>query len=76
MVRKRSLPDDIFPCKDCVLIVRQRYADKRTKINDSMDTLLIYEGGEVIKREPVRKMSPGCRYCRGYFSYEMSLLSG
>ncbi len=42
------MKDDSFPCKDCVLIVRQRYADTRTKINDSMDTLLIYIGGEVI----------------------------
>ncbi len=74
MVQKQNPPDDIFPCKDCVLIVCQRYPDKRTKINDSMDTLLIYEGGEVIKREPIRKMSPGCRYCKGYFSYEMSFL--
>lgn len=74
MVRKTNLPNDVFPCKDCVLIVRQRYADKRTEINDSMDTLLICEGGEVIKREPIRKMSPGYRYCKGYFSYEMSLI--
>jgi len=74
MVRKTNLPDDIFPCKDCVLIVRQRYADKRTKINDSMDTLLIFQDGEVIKREPIRKMSAGCRHCKGYFYYEMSLI--
>jgi hypothetical protein len=74
MVQKQNPPDDIFPCKDCVLIVCQRYPDKRTKINDSMGTLLIYEGGEVIKREPIRKMSPGCRHCKGYFSYEMSFL--
>jgi len=39
-----------------------------------MDTLVIYEGGQVTKREPIRKMSPGCRYCKGYFSYEMSLI--
>jgi hypothetical protein len=39
-----------------------------------MDTLLIYEGGEIIKREPIRKMSPGCRYCKGYFSYEIALI--
>ena len=74
MVQKQNLPDDIFPCKDCVLIVRQRYADKRTEINDSMDTLLICEGSKVVKREPVRKMSAGCRYCKGYFSYEMGLI--
>ena len=74
MGQKQNLPDDIFPCKDCVLIVRQRYAGKRTEINDSMDTLLIYEGGEVIKREAVRKMTAGCRYCKGYFSYEMGLI--
>jgi hypothetical protein len=74
MVQKTNLPDDIFPCKDCVLIIRQRYPDKRTKINDSMDTLLIFEEGKVIEREPMRKMSPGCRYCKGYFSYEMSFL--
>ncbi len=71
---KPELPDDIFPCKDCVLIVRQRYTDKRTEINDSMDTLLIYEGGEVIKREPITKISLRCRHCKGYFSYEMSLI--
>ncbi len=59
--------------KDCVLIVRQRYADKRTEINDTMDTLLMCEGGEVIKREPVRKMSEGRRHCKGFFSYEMTL---
>jgi hypothetical protein len=70
MVQKQNPPDDIFPCKDCVFIVHQRYADKRTEINDSMDALLIFEGGEVIKRERIRKMSPGCRYCKGYFSYE------
>jgi len=70
MAQKANLPDDIFPCKDCVLIVRQRYADKRAEINDSMDALLIFEDGEVIKRERIRKMSPGCRYCKGYFSYE------
>jgi hypothetical protein len=74
MVQKTNLPDDIFPCKDCVLIIRQRYTGKRTKINDPMDALLIYEGGEVIKREPIREMSPGCRHCKGYFSYEMSLI--
>jgi hypothetical protein len=74
MARRRNLPDDIFPCKDCVFIVRQRYADKRTEINDSMDTLLIFEGGKVIKREPVSKMTAGCRHCKGYFSYEMSFL--
>jgi hypothetical protein len=74
MVQRQNLPDDIFPCKDCVLIVRRRYAKNKKKISDSMDTLLIYEGGEVIKRERIRKMSPGCRYCRGYFSYEMGLI--
>ena len=74
MVKKQKLPDDIFPCKDCVLIVHRRYAKNKKKISDSMDTLLIYEGGEVVKREPVRKMSPGYRHCKGYFSYEMSLI--
>ena len=74
MAQKQKLPDDIFPCKDCVLIVQRRYAKNRRKISDPMDTLLICEGGEVIEREPVRKMSSGCRYCRGYFSYEMSLI--
>ncbi len=74
LAQKKNLPVDIFPCKDCVVIVRQRYADKKTKINDSVDTLLIFEEDKVIKREPIRKMSPGCRHCKGYFSYEMSFL--
>jgi hypothetical protein len=39
-----------------------------------MDALLIYEGGEVIERDPITKMSPGCRHYKGYFSYEMSLI--
>jgi hypothetical protein len=74
MAKKTNLFDDSFPCRDCVLIVHQRYTGKGTKINDSMDTLLTYESGEVIKREPVKKMSPGCRYSKGTFSYEMSLI--
>ena len=74
MVQKQNLPDDIFPCKDCVLIVQRKYTGNKMEVSDSLDTLLIYEGGEVIKREPIKKMSPGCRYCKGYFSYEMSFL--
>ena len=74
MVQKQNLPDDIFPCKDCVLIVQRKYAKNKMEVNDSLDTLLIYKGSEVVKREPVRKMSPGCRHCKGYFSYEMSLI--
>jgi hypothetical protein len=72
--KKTNLPDDIFPCKDCVLLVHRRYAKNRREISDPMDTLLICEGGEVVKREPIRKMTPGCRYCKGYFSYEMGLI--
>jgi hypothetical protein len=74
MFQNTSFPEDIFPCTDCVLIVRQRYAGKRAKVNDSMDALLIFEEGEVIKRERIRKMTAGCRHCKGYFSYEMSFL--
>ena len=74
MVLRQNLPDDVFPCKDCVLIVRQKYAKNKIRVNDSLDTLLIYEGSKVVKREPVRKMSAGCRYCKGYFSYEMGLI--
>jgi hypothetical protein len=74
MVQKQNLPDDIFACKDCVLIVQRKYAKNKMEVNDSLDTLLIYKGSKVVKREPVRKMSPGCRYCKGYFSYEMGLI--
>ena len=74
MVQKQKLPDDIFPCKDCVLIVQRKYAKHKMEVIDSMDTLLIYEGGEIIKRKPIRKMTAGCRHCKGYFSYEMSFL--
>ena len=74
IAQRANFPDDIFPCKDCVLIVQRKYAKNRMEINDSMDTLLIYEGSKVIKREPIRKMSAGCRHCKGYFSYEMSLI--
>jgi hypothetical protein len=74
MVQRQNLPDDVFPCKDCVLIVHRKYPKNRMEVNDSLDTLLIYEGSKVVKREPVRKMSAGCRYCKGYFSYEMGLI--
>ena len=74
MVQKQNLPEDIFPCKDCVLIVHRKYTGNKMEVNDSLDTLLIYEGGEVIKREPIRKMSLRCRHCKGYFSYEISLI--
>jgi hypothetical protein len=74
MVQKQNLPNDIFPCKDCVLVVQRKYTGNKMEVSDSMDMLLIYEGSDVIKREPIRKMSPGCRYCKGYFSYEMGLI--
>ena len=74
MVQKQKFPDDIFPCKNCLLIVQRKYGKYTMEINDSMDTLLIYEGDEIIKREPIKKMTPGCRYCKGYFSYEMGLI--
>ena len=74
MVQKQKFPDDIFPCKDCVLIVKRKYATHKMEISDSMDTLLIYQDGDVIKRETIRKMSPGCRYCKGYFFYEIGLI--
>jgi hypothetical protein len=74
MAQKQNLPDDIFPCKDCLLIVQRKYANHKMEVTNSLDTLLICEGSEVIKREPIRKMSAGCRYCKGYFSYEMSLI--
>ena len=69
-----QLHEEVFPCKDCVLIVHRRYTNNSMEVNDSLNTLLIYEGSEVIKREPIRKMSPGCRYCKGYFSHEMGLV--
>jgi hypothetical protein len=74
MVQRQKLPVDIFPCKDCVLIVQRKYGNNKTEISDSMDMLLIYEGSEVVKRKSIRKMNPGCRYCKGYFSYKMSFL--
>lgn len=74
MVQKRKLPVDIFLCKDCLFIVQGKYTNHKMEVNDSMDTLLIYERGEVIKREPIRKMSAGCRHCKGYFSHKMSFL--
>jgi hypothetical protein len=73
---KPELPEDTFPCKDCVLIVQRKDTGNIMEISDSMDTLLICEGVEVTKREPIRKVSPGCRYCRGYFYYEMNLSRG
>jgi hypothetical protein len=74
MVQKTNLPEDIFPCKDCVLIVQRKYTGNKMEVSDSLDTLLIYEGNKIIKQEPIRKMSAGCRYCEGYFSYEMGLI--
>ena len=71
---KPELPKEVFPCKDCVLILHRRYTKHSMELNDSLDTLLIYEGSEVIKTEPIRKMSPGCRFCKGYFPYEMGLI--
>jgi len=74
MVQKQNPPDDIFPCKDCVLIVQRKYTGNKMEVSDSMDSLLIYKGGEFIRRERIRKMTAGCRHCKGYFSYEMSLI--
>jgi hypothetical protein len=73
-LQKQNLLDNIYPCKDWVLNVQQRYAKNKTRVSDIMDTLLNYRGREIIKRELIRKMSPGSRYFKGYFSYEMSFL--
>ncbi len=75
MPRKKNLSEDIFPCADCVFIVQRKYSKHTMEISDSMDELLIYKDGEVVKRERVRRMTAGCRHCKGYFIHQMSLLS-
>jgi hypothetical protein len=76
MAQRVNFPDDIFPCKDCVLIVHPKYANNKIQVNDSMNRLLIYVGSKTIKREPIRKMSPGYRDWKDYFSYEMNSSRG
>jgi hypothetical protein len=63
MAQKRISPVTFSRAKIAFLLFVKGMLDMRTKINDSMDTLLIYEGAEIVKREPIRKMSQGCRYC-------------
>jgi hypothetical protein len=45
----------------------QKYANSKAGVSDSLDTLLIYEGREVIKREPIRKRVRDVGIVKGIF---------
>jgi len=55
MGQKQNLPEDIFPCKDCLFIVQGKYTKHRMEVNDSMDTLLIFEGGGSYQKRTNKK---------------------
>jgi len=67
-----QVPLNLFPCKNCPLIVSQKYPNRDLKLKESAapnDTLLILREGKIIKEEIVKKMIPGCRFCEGYYHH-------
>jgi|WetSurSiteA1Bulk_404760.scaffolds.fasta_scaffold664731_1 hypothetical protein len=72
---KHQIPLNLFPCKNCLLVVYRKYPNSDFKLQESTgsnETLLIIKEGEIVKKEVVEKMTPGCRFCNGYVSHLLS----
>ena len=73
---KGQIPEG-FPCKNCLLVVYRKYPQCEFKLVESgeiEEALLVLEKGIVIKEEPVARMTPGCRYCKGYYNHVINSL--
>ena len=72
---KSQIPLDLFLCKNCPLVVSRKYPSRKLKLKESTgtkDTLLIFEKQNIVKRETVKKMTPECRFCTGYFTHSLN----
>jgi hypothetical protein len=72
---KNQVPLNLFPCKNCLLVVSRKYPNRKLKLIESTglyDKLLIHEGKKIIKKETVKKMTPECRFCKGVFSHSLN----
>ncbi len=59
---KRQIPLNLFPCKNCLLVVYRKYYNHNLKLMKSTalhDALWILEKGKIIKKQIVEKMTPG-----------------
>ena len=68
------IPSSLFPCKKCLLVVCRKYPNsafrlKESAASDPDDTLLILDKERIINEKIVKKMTPGCRYCEGYYHH-------
>ena len=67
-----QIPLELFACQDCPLVVYRKYPNRDFRLKESAarnDTLLILREGKIIKEEIVKKMTPGCRFCEGYYHH-------
>ena len=65
------MPGKLFPCKNCLIPISQKYRGKKLKLNPSETRLLVFDGRELVAKETVKKMVPGCRYCRGFYHHQV-----
>ena len=66
-----------FSCKNCLLVISKKYPNcefKFVESGETEETLLVLEKGTVIREEPVAKITPGCRFCKGYYSHVINSL--
>jgi hypothetical protein len=70
---KGQVPEDLFPCKNCLLVVYRKYPQGEFKVESgkSEDRLLIFRGMTLIGQEPVEKITPACRHCKGLYSHSI-----
>jgi hypothetical protein len=62
------------PVKIAFLLFTKGLQIKELKSMTRWTLRYFLKGGDIVKRERTKKMSPGGRYCKGYFSYEMGLI--
>ncbi len=62
----------VFPCKNCLIPISHKYRHKKLKLNNSEDTLMVFEGVKLIAKKPVKKMVPACRFCTGHYLHQIN----
>jgi hypothetical protein len=75
MARRASIDlQNLFPCKNCLLLAMRRYPGKKHKVDDTDEHLLVFDGRKLIAKESIEKMNPECRFCRGFYLHQVGQL--
>ncbi len=67
---KRSIKN-LFPCENCLIATSHKYRGRSLNLNGLGNRVSVFDGIELIAREPVEKMVPACRFCRGFYLHEI-----